>query len=276
NVSDPAAPLSRHEVHVVSQFLPHPTNALDVGLTAELAFGADLACNAGHLFGKRVQLVDHRVDGLLELEDLSADVDGDLLGEVAVRDSGRDLGDVADLAGQVAGHHVDVVGQVFPDAADASDLGLVATGALGADLASDARHLAGERIQLFDHRVDRLGGVEELPLQRPAVDLQRHGLRQIAVGHGADDACNLRVRSGEVFYEVIHRLEGRRPRANRPGGGALELSFLADAPGQAMNLALEALVRFDDSVQRRRHSARGAPWRRGRHARGEVPVLNRL
>ena len=53
---------------------------------------------------KRVELVDHRVDRVLELEDLPLDVDGDLLAEVAVGDGGGDLGDVAHLAGQVAGH----------------------------------------------------------------------------------------------------------------------------------------------------------------------------
>ena len=71
---------------------------------------------------KRVQLVDHRVDGLLQLQDLAAHVDGDLLRQVAVGDGGRDLGDVADLGGQVARHRVDVVGQVLPGAGDAEHL----------------------------------------------------------------------------------------------------------------------------------------------------------
>ena len=39
-----------------------------------------------HFRGERVQLVDHRVDGVLELEDLALDVDGDLAREVAVGD----------------------------------------------------------------------------------------------------------------------------------------------------------------------------------------------
>ena len=42
------------------------------GLTAELALGADLARHARHLAGERVELVDHRVDGVLDLEDLAA------------------------------------------------------------------------------------------------------------------------------------------------------------------------------------------------------------
>ena len=46
-------------------------------------------------------------------------VDGDLLRQVAVGDGGGHLGDVAHLAGQVAGHRVDVVGEVLPGAGDA-------------------------------------------------------------------------------------------------------------------------------------------------------------
>ena len=50
------------------------------------------------------ELVHHRVDGVLQLEDLALHVDGDLLRQVAVGDGRRHGGDVADLAGQVAGH----------------------------------------------------------------------------------------------------------------------------------------------------------------------------
>ena len=95
--------------------------------------------------GERRELIDHDVDRVLQLEDLAAHVDRDLLREVAVRDRGRDLGDVAHLAGQVRGHEVDVVGEILPHAGDAAHLGLAAELALGADLARDARDLAGER-----------------------------------------------------------------------------------------------------------------------------------
>ena len=42
------------------------------------ALGADLLGHARDLGGERVELVDHRVDGVLELEDLALGVDGDL------------------------------------------------------------------------------------------------------------------------------------------------------------------------------------------------------
>ena len=59
------------EVDGVGQVLPGAGHALDVGLAAELAFGADLAGHAGDFGGERAELVDHRVDGVLELEDLA-------------------------------------------------------------------------------------------------------------------------------------------------------------------------------------------------------------
>src|SRR5205823_10548416 len=101
-------------------------------------------------------------------------------------DGGRDLGDVADLARQVAGHLVDVVGEVLPDTAHPSDLGLAAKSPLGADLAGDARHLVGERVELVDHRVD---GVLELEDLSSHVD--RDLLRQVALLDRGRDLGNV-------------------------------------------------------------------------------------
>src|SRR5439155_672669 len=116
DVADLAGQVAGHDVDVVGEVFPDAGHALDVGLTSQPALSADLARDARDLVGEGVELVHHRVDGVLELQDLSLNVDRDLLRQVAVGDAGGDLGDVADLARQVAGHQVDVVGQVFPDA----------------------------------------------------------------------------------------------------------------------------------------------------------------
>ena len=96
-----------------------PADAGHDRLAAEPAVGADLAGHARHLGGERAQLLDHRVQRFLEQQDLAAHVDGDLLGQVAAGDGGRHLGDVAHLRGEVAGHEVDVVGEVLPGAGHA-------------------------------------------------------------------------------------------------------------------------------------------------------------
>ena len=134
--------VGRHQIDVVGQVLPRAADARHLRLAAELAFGADLAGDAGHLRGEAVELIDHDVDRVLELEDLALHVDGDLLRKVAARHGGGHVGDVADLAGQVVGHQVDVVGEVLPGAGDAAHLRLAAELAFGADLAGDAGHLA--------------------------------------------------------------------------------------------------------------------------------------
>src|SRR5258706_1453714 len=91
------------------------------------------AGHPGHLGRERRQLVDHRVDGRLQLQDLAAGVDVDLLAQVSRGDGGCHLGDVAHLAGQVASHEVDVVGEVLPHPRHPADLRLAAQPALAAD-----------------------------------------------------------------------------------------------------------------------------------------------
>ncbi len=189
-------------------------------------------------------------------------------------DRGGDLGDVADLAGQVAGHQVHVVREVFPNTGDAPDVRLTAELSFSADLARHTRDLARERVELPDHRVDGLGCGEELALERPPVDLERHGLREVAVGDCADYACDLGVGLREVFDEVVDRVERRRPRAAGVADRcALDLALFADVAAQTADLALDALVRLNDVVDRRGHLAgRSRPV--GRHADRKVSALN--
>ena len=147
--------LRRQLVDGLGEVAPRAADPFDLGLAAQHALRAHLARDARDLVGERRELVDHRVDRRLELEDLPARVDRDLLAQVAVGHRGRDLGDRADLAREVRRHRVDVLGQVAPRARHVLDLGLAAELALRAHLARDARHLGRERAQLVDHRVDR-------------------------------------------------------------------------------------------------------------------------
>src|SRR5262249_57752367 len=116
DVADLFGEVAGEDVDVVGQVLPGAADALHVRLAAELSVSADLLGDAGHLAGEAAQLIDHGVDGVLQLEDLALDVDGDLLAQVSVRDRGRDVGDVAHLRGKVRRHEIYVVAQVFPGA----------------------------------------------------------------------------------------------------------------------------------------------------------------
>src|SRR5262249_27412647 len=113
-------------------------DAWDLRLAAELAFGADFACDARDFRGKAVELVDHRVDGVLELQNLAFYVDGDLVREVAARDRSCRSASIADLSREVGGKQIDVVRQILPRTGDARHHGLAAELAFGADLARHA------------------------------------------------------------------------------------------------------------------------------------------
>ncbi len=237
----------RHQVDRVGQVRPRAGDALHFGLAAELAFGADLARDARHLGGERAQLVDHRVDGVLQLEDLALDVDGDLLRQVAGGDGGRHVGDVADLRSEVRRHRVHRLGEVLPRAGDALHVGLAAEDPLGADLARDARHLGGERVELVDHRVDRV-----LQLRDLALDVDRDLLRQVAGGDGGRHVGDVADLRSEVRR---HRVDGLGQVLPRAGdalhvGLAAELAFGADLARDARHLGGERRELVDHRVDR--------------------------
>lgn len=70
----------------VRDFLPNTLDVADLGLAPELSFGTDFARDLLHLGSEDGQLVDHAVDRVDKIEDLSRDRDaGDLLRQVALR-----------------------------------------------------------------------------------------------------------------------------------------------------------------------------------------------
>src|SRR5437868_554378 len=77
-----------HRVHRIGQVLPRTGDARHFGAATELAVGADLAGDAEHFRRKRVELVDHRVDGVLQLQNLALHVYRNLARQVAARHGG--------------------------------------------------------------------------------------------------------------------------------------------------------------------------------------------
>src|SRR5262249_32941025 len=126
-------------------------------LPAQFALGTHFAGHTRHFRGKGSQLVDHRVDGLLQLQNFTANVYRDLAGQVAVSDGNSYLRDVAHLASEVAGHGVHAVSQVLPGSGHAGDGSLTAQLALSTPLACDTSYCGCECAHLLDHRVDDRG-----------------------------------------------------------------------------------------------------------------------
>ena len=97
-------PAHRDEVALALQ---HARELRQVGLQPVLLLVA---------LGGAAQVVDHRVDVVLEIGDLAARLDLNRSGEVALGHGGRDLGDGAHLVGEVRREQVDVAGEVLPRA----------------------------------------------------------------------------------------------------------------------------------------------------------------
>ena len=247
---------------------------------------------------KDAQLIDRRVDGVLELEDLAARLDGDLLREVAVGDRGRDEGDVAHLGGEVAGEQVDVVDEVLPGAREALDVGLGAELALGADLADDARDARGDGAQPAHDRLHgRAEFAESLPRSgAPSMwsDMSRER-SPFATSPRMDRGLGDRPR--HLLDERVDRVHGHGPRPAGAERRALRrLPFEPDRSDRRARARGRALVLLDQGVEGERdlaHHAVAPPsvgrrtekspcraarsasrraWRRPRGARGISPA----
>ena len=221
------------------------------GLSAQLAVGADFAGHARDFGSERAQLIHHGVDGFFELQNFAADVDRDFARKIAAGDGGCDFGNVADLAGQVAGHGVDRVGEILPGTGHAGHLRLAAQLAVGADLAGHARDFSGEHAELLNHGVDDVGGAQELAFQRPPVHVQPDGLSQVALRHAGDGAGNFRGRTEQVFDQRVDRDFHLAPGAFRlvKAGALARFSFLADHLADAIQFLRHLLIGGDDVVE---------------------------
>ncbi len=219
-----------HQVHVVGEVLPRAGDAAHVGLTAEFSFGAHFAGHASHFRREAGKLVHHGVDGVFEFENFAFDVDGDFLGEVAVGDGGGHLGDVSHLGGEVAGHRIHGVGEVFPRTGDAAHVGLAAEFSFGADFAGHAGHFRGEAVELVHHRVDGVFQFENFPLHVDG-DL----LGEVAVGDGGRHDGDVSHLGGEVAGHQVHGVGQVLPRTGDAFhvGLTAEFSFGADFAGDA-------------------------------------------
>src|SRR5262249_4390069 len=198
DVAHLAGQVCGHEVHIVGQVLPRAGDAFHLRLTPELALGAHFASHASHFGSEGVELVHHGVDGVLQLQDFAFHVHGDLLGQISVCHRGGDVGDVAHLAGQVGGHEVHVVGEVFPGAGDALHVGLTADLSFGALFACHARHFGGEGVQLVHHSVD---GV--LQIENFAAHVDGDLFRQVAGCHGRGHFSDVAHLTGQVCRHQV-------------------------------------------------------------------------
>ena len=238
DVAHLASQVAGHEVHVVGEIFPRAGDAGHLRLAAEFSFRADFAGDARDFAGERVELVHHRVDGVLEFENFAFHIDRDLARQIAAGHGRRNFGDVSDLAGKVAGHRVDGVGEILPRSGDARDVGLTAEAAFGSDFAGHARDFAGEPVELVHHRVERFFELENF-----AAHVDRDLARQVAAGDGGRDFGDVSHLASQVAGHEVHVVGEIFPRAADAGHLRLaaELAFGSDFAGHARHFTGECV-----------------------------------
>ena len=181
-------------------------------------------------------MVNHRVDRVLQFENFALRVRRDFARQIAIRHRRGHFGDISHLAGQIARHQIDVIGQIFPRSAHAPNLRLAAQFAFGADFASDAGHFRGERTELVNHRIDCVFQFADF-----ALHINRDFLAQIAICDRRGDFGDIPHLASQITSHQIDVIGQIFPSSGHPFDPRLtaHFAFGADFAGHASHLRSE-------------------------------------
>ena len=96
--------VASHRVDAIGKIFPSPGDPFDHCLTTELSFRPDLASNACNFTRKCVELIDHDIDGILQLQNFAAHIDCYLTRQVSVSDRRSNFRNITDLRCKIARH----------------------------------------------------------------------------------------------------------------------------------------------------------------------------
>src|SRR5207247_6417909 len=115
---------------------------------------------------------------------------------------------------------------------------------------------------------------EELALERPPLDAERHLLREVSPGDGLDNASELRHGMDEVVDQRVHLVDAGRPGPGRtPKDEPLgESTLLSHLPRHTVDLSRRLGDESGAVVERDRDPARKTRPA-GRQANVEIAVL---
>ena len=236
-----------HDVDVVRKILPGSGDTGHLRLTAKFAVGTDFARHARDFCGEGVELVHHRVNGVLQFENLAFHVHRDLARQIAAGHSRRDFGNVSHLTGQVAGHGVHGVSKILPCSGDAGHVCLSAQPAFGAHFTGHARDFGGERSQLLDHRIQRL-----FELQNFAAHVDGDLFRKVTISDSGCHFSNVTHLARKVAGHEVHVVGEILPRSGDAGHLCLtaQLAVGTDFAGHARDFSGEGVELVHHRVDR--------------------------
>src|SRR6185503_7813493 len=137
---------------------------------------------------------------------------------------------VADLGGQIAGHRVDRIGEVFPRAGHTFDVRLAAEFSFGGDFAGAAGDFRSKRTELVDHGIDSVFQFQDFTF-----DIHGDGLGKVSIGDGGGDGSDVTDLGRQVAGHEIHRISQIFPGTGHAFdfGLAAQDSLGADLAGDA-------------------------------------------
>ncbi len=173
-------------IDIIGYLAPQAGGIGDSGLTPQLTFSSHFTRHARYFGSERIELIHHRVDGVLQVEDFALYGDSDLSRQVALCNRSGDFGDIPHLPCEILSHQVHIAGEIHPYTRDTYHARLAPQFALSAHLVGHACYFGGKRIELIHHRVD---GVLQVENFAPHFDGDLPG--EIAIGNSGGHLGNI-------------------------------------------------------------------------------------
>ena len=198
-----------------------PVTSRDLGLAAELAFGADFAGDARHLRGEHVELLDHRVDDLgraqeLALQGTAVDVEADGAQQIALRHRRNGASDFRGRPQQIVDQRIDGGFHLAPGAVGEAEAHALAGVALAADNLADALELLGHALIGGDDFIEGVGD-----LAHDADPVAGHARREVADPHRLQRVQQFPQFQSLAAVEIGRWAFGERSGSSRGSGAVI-------------------------------------------------------
>jgi len=209
-----------HGVYILRQLQPGPSHIGHFGLPAKDPFCSHFPGHSGYLIGEDVQGIHHGVNGFLQFGNFPFSLNGNFLGKVTFSHGRSHIGDLPNLRGQVGGHIVYVVRQVFPGSGHIGHFCLSAKDPFRTHFPCHPGHLIGKNVQGIHHLVDSVFQFGDFTFY-----INGDFLGKVAIGHRGCHIGNFPYLGGKVACHNIHIVCKVFPGTGGARNGCLPAQF---------------------------------------------------